>query len=648
MLLTSKQRSNSPAEPGLPARRLPIGAEPRPEGTHFRVWAPAAQRVAVVYEMGNRSTKEAALTAAPDGYFEGLISDVAAGVLYRYRLDDRPTLLPDPASRFQPEGPQGPSEVIDPNSFVWSDAGWSGVSRQGQVVYEMHLGTFTPEGTWGSALEQLRHLAEVGVTVVELLPVADFKGNFGWGYDGIHYFAPTRLYGRPDDARRFVDAAHRLGIGVILDVVYNHFGPGGEYLTEFSKTYCSSRHKTDWGPALNLDDDGSAPVREFVLANVAYWLEEFHLDGFRVDATQDIHDDSDEHILTAMVRHARQRFPQRSLYFVAENEPQDVRIVQPTDRGGHGFDAMWNDDFHHSAMVALTGRNEAYYMDYRGTPQELISACKRGFLYQGQRYAWQKHRRGTPTTGLPPWAFVTFLQNHDQIANSARGLRCHLLTSPGRYRALTALWLLGPGTPMLFQGQEFAASSPFFYFADHEGDLAKAVCEGRLDFLGQFASLKDSAVRDVVARPHDPATFQRCKLDPRERTTHAPILALHRDLLRLRRDDAAIRAGNIDGAVVGPEALVLRFFGAGGDDRLLVVNLGRDVPFAPAPEPLLAPPLSGRWQVSFTSEDPRYGGVGIGPVETEEAGWFFPAHAAVLLRSVPLNTMSEGAERAKP
>ena len=640
MLLT-KQRPNPPAESRANARRLPIGAEPGPEGTHFRVWAPAAKRVAVVLEQDSGASEDAELRAAPDGYFEGLIPDVAAGTRYRYRLDDRPTLLPDPASRFQPAGPQGPSEVIDPSAFTWSDTGWSGVRRDGQVVYEMHVGTFTLAGAWRAALEQLQQLAEVGVTVIELLPVADFRGNFGWGYDGIHYFAPTRLYGRPDDFRQFVDTAHRLGIGVILDVVYNHFGPGGEYHSEFSATYCSNRHKTDWGPAFNFDDDGSAPVREFVVANMAYWLDEFHLDGFRVDATQDIHDDSDEHILTEMVREARRRFPKRSLYLVAENEPQHVRIVQPLDRGGHGFDAAWNDDFHHSAMVALTGRNEAYYMDYHGTPQELISACKRGFLYQGQRYAWQKHRRGTPTAGLPPTSWVTFLQNHDQIANSARGLRCHLLTSPGRYRALTALFLLGPGTPMLFQGQEFAASSPFCYFADHDGDLSKAVHQGRLEFLGQFASIRDNAVREVVPRPDDPATFERCKLDWREWTSHAPIVALHRDLLRLRREDATIRAANIDGAVVGPEAFVLRYFGHAGNDRLLLVNLGRDFPFTPAPEPLLAPPVNSSWQVAFSSEDPRYGGGGIGPVETEETGWFFPGHAAVLLRSVPLQTMAE-------
>lgn len=646
MLLIAQQRSNDLAESRRPARRIPVGAEPGREGTRFRVWAPSAKRVAVVIEKEDGVVQEAALPAMPDGYFEGLIPEVVAGACYRFRLDDRRPLLPDPASRFQPRGPQGPSEVIDPTTFAWTDAGWGGLRRDGQVVYEMHVGTLTPEGTWRAALERLRHLADVGVTVVELLPVADFRGNFGWGYDGIHLFAPTRLYGRPDDFRRFVDAAHRLGIGVILDVVYNHFGPGSECLSEFSMAYCSSRHKTDWGPAFNFDGDGSAPVREFVLANIAYWLDEFHLDGFRVDATQDIHDESEEHILSALVRHARGRVPMRSLLIVAENEPQQVRLVQPLDRGGHGFDAMWNDDFHHCAMAAVTGRNEAYYMDYHGTPQELISTCKRGFLYQGQRYAWQKKRRGTPTAGLPPSSWVTYLQNHDQIANSARGLRCHLLTSPGRYRALTALLLLGPGTPMLFQGQEFAASSPFCYFADQDGELVEAVHKGRLDFLGQFPSVRDPAVRDVVARPHDPATFERCKLDWRERTTHAPIVALHRDLLRLRREDAVIRAANIDGAVVGAEALALRYFGRPGHDRLLLVNLGRDLHFAPAPEPLLAPPADSRWQVCLSSEDPRYGGGGTGPVETEEAGWFFPGHAAVLLRSIPMDTMVEAAERA--
>ena len=353
----------------------------------------------------------------------------------------------------------------------------------------MHVGTFTPAGTWEAAIEELPALAELGVTVLEIMPIADFSGRFGWGYDGVNLFAPTRLYGTPDDCRRFIDQAHALGLGVILDVVYNHLGADGNFLAQFSPEYFTDRYTTDWGQAINYEDEQAGPVREFFLANADYWIEEFHCDGLRLDATQNIYDTSADHILTAIARRVRHAAPGRATLLVAENEPQHTKLVRPPERGGYGLDVLWNDDFHHSAMVALTGRRAAYYSDYRGTPQEFISALKWGYLYQGQRYTWQQQRRGTPAFDLKPAAFVTFLQNHDQIANSGRGLRCHVLTSPGHYKALTALLLLGPGTPMLFQGQEFAASSPFYFFADCTGELARLTSQGRAAFLSQFPNL---------------------------------------------------------------------------------------------------------------------------------------------------------------
>jgi maltooligosyltrehalose trehalohydrolase len=324
--------------------------------------------------------------------------------------------------------------VIDPDAFTWTDTRWPGVAREGQVVYEMHIGTFTTAGTWQAAAQELPELARAGITVVEVLPVADFAGDFGWGYDGVDFFAPTRLYGRPEDFRAFVDRAHSVGVGVILDVVYNHFGPDGNYLGQFSADYASTRHRTDWGASINFDGDGSAAVREFFVSNAGYWIDEFHLDGLRLDATQDIHDDSPEHVLMAIAHRARARAGPRSVLLVAENEPQDARLVRPVAAGGYGLDALWNDDFHHSARVALTGRAEAYYSDYAGTPQEMISAVKRGYLYQGQRYAWQEKRRGRPAGDIAPTSFVNFIQNHDQVANSWRA-RGHQLTSPGQYRA---------------------------------------------------------------------------------------------------------------------------------------------------------------------------------------------------------------------
>jgi len=615
---------------GKAGRRLPIGCEPTADGALFRVWAPKRRRVEVVFD---EKPERVELAAERGGYFAGLVPWARAGMRYRFALEGGAKRFPDPASRFQPEGPHGPSEIVDPDAFQWSDAAWKGVDLAGQVLYEMHVGTFTREGTWTAAAAQLGELAPLGVTVVEVMPVADFPGRFGWGYDGVDWFAPTRLYGRPDDFRRFVDRAHALGLGVILDVVYNHFGPDGNYVSEFSDGYFSRKHKTDWGTAINYDGEDSHGAREFVLANVNHWIREYHLDGLRLDATQDIFDESGIHILGEISRAVRAAAKGRSTIVVAENEPQHVQLVRPASAGGHGLDALWNDDFHHSAMVALTGKNEAYYRDYRGRPQEFISAAKWGYLYQGQWYAWQSKSRGKPALGVHPAVFVTYFQNHDQIANSGRGLRAHRITSPGRHRAMTALQLLLPSTPMLFQGQEFASSAPFLFFGDHRPELAQRVFEGRKRFLAQFPSLALSEAQAMLDDPAQLSTFEKCKLDFAERSSHADIYRLHRDLLALRRTDPVFRAqrlGGVDGAVLGPDAFVLRYFGGNDGDRLVIVNLGHQIEGEPAPEPLLAPPEGGSWRECFNSEDVRYGGSGAAPVGIEK-GFGLPAECAVVL-----------------
>jgi maltooligosyltrehalose trehalohydrolase len=620
-----------------PRRRLPVGAEVLPGGgVHFRVWAPLRRKVEVVLEasQGLRAPQKFELEEEPDGYFSGAVEQAGAGALYRLRLDGEDS-FPDPASRFQPEGPHGPSQVIDPCGFNWGDAEWKGARIAGQVIYEMHVGTFTREGTWEAASRELRELARVGITVIEVMPVAEFSGRYGWGYDGVDLFAPTRLYGTPDDFRRFVDRAHAASVSVILDVVYNHLGPDGCYLGQFSKDYFTDRYETEWGQAINFDGENSAPAREFFASNAAYWIDEFHLDGLRLDATQSIHDNSTPHILAEITARAREAAMGRSIIVVAENEPQETKMVRSAELGGYGMDALWNDDLHHSAMVALTGRNEAYYTDHLGSPQEFVSAVKYGYLFQGQRYTWQKKRRGTPALDLKPPAFVTFIQNHDQVANSGTGARVHQLTSPGRYRALTSLLLLAPGTPMLFQGQEFAASSPFLYFADHKAGLAELVSKGRKEFVKQFPSLALEETQKQLADPADLRTFERCRLDFAERERNRNVYEMHHDLLKLRREDPVISrqgAGGFDGAVLGNEAFLVRFF-AEGDDRLLIVNFGRDLRLDPAPEPLLAPPENRRWQVLWTSEDQRYGGMGTPDVDTEE-GWRIQGHAAVLLLPV--------------
>jgi len=624
---------NTVASPLSTQRRFPIGVEVLGAGAaSFRVWAPRCERVAVV--IGQQPCREVILAQESNGYFAGTVSDVVPGTLYRYRLDGGETLQPDPASRSQPQGHDGPSALVDPSCYAWTDDAWKGVALKGQVIYEMHIGTYTKEGTWRAAARELPWLANLGVTLLEVMPVGEFPGRYGWGYDVVHFFAPTHLYGTPDDMRAFVDRAHALGMGVILDVVYNHCASVGNFLDRYACEYFTDRHENEWGNAFNFDGPRALPVREFILTNVEYWIREFRLDGFRLDATQTIFDASPTHIIAEIGERARLAAGDRRVVVIAENEPQHVELTAPVAKGGYGLDALWNDDLHHSARVAMTGRREAYYVDYRGTPQELVSAVKRGFLYQGQYYTWQKKARGTPALGTDPARFVVFLQNHDQVANSTRGLRIHELADPGCVRACTALMLLAPGTPMLFQGQEFAASTPFLYFADNEPDTAAVVKQGRQDFLSQFRSV--AAGGHVCMRdPSALSTFERCKLDLDERGTHAAAVALHRDLLRLRRDDpvfSAQREGRVDGALLGGEAFVLRFFGGGEEegDRLLIVNLGAQLDYTPMPEPLLAPPRLRHWRLTWSSEDVRYGGDGT-PHPCIDGSWQIPAHAALVL-----------------
>ena len=607
--------------------RLGLGAESCAEGVRFRVWAPKCHGVEVLIENGCAVS----LTPEAGGYFSGVVSEAAAGALYRYRLDGEGS-FPDPCSRFQPKGPHGPSMVVDPRAYKWHDEDWLGITMAGQVIYELHVGTFTKEGTFAAAARELEELKQLGMTVIEVMPVAEFPGKRSWGYDGVNLYAPAHEYGYPGALKRFVDAAHGLGLSVILDVVYNHLGPDGNYLGAYSDHYFTDRYETDWGAAINFDGPESKEVREFFIRNACYWIAEFHMDGLRLDATDSIYDSGPIHVLSELSQRAREAGKPRNIILAAENEKQDVRLITPVAKGGYGLDAIWNDDFHHTAMVALTGRREAYYTDYRGTSQELLSAVKRGFLYQGQHYKWQNQARGTPVTTQPPSAFVCFLQNHDQIANSLRGNRLHALTSPGRYRALTAVLLLAPGTPMLFMGQEFWASSPFLFFTDH-GDLADTVYQGRKKFLSQFPSIGSLEAQEHVPHPNLASTFEASKVDLSERTTHAGIYRFHRDLLRIRREDSVIAAQSrerLEGATFSRDAFVLRFFGQDGDDRLLVVNLGADLDYDPAPEPLLAPPSGGRWQVLWSSDAPRYGGPGIVNPCREE-GWKLPGESAVLL-----------------
>jgi maltooligosyltrehalose trehalohydrolase len=623
-------------------RQYVVGAELAGDGlVSVRVWAPDRKRVTVVMD-GHDTMLDPDPDGFPgvisDGYFRGLAKG-QAGSRYGFRLDDDTRLYADPASRSQPDGPHGLSEIVDPSSYAWQDARWPGISLQGQVLYELHVGTFTPDGTWATAIPHLERLHALGITTIQMMPVADFPGEFGWGYDGVNWFAPTRLYGRPDDLRAFIDAAHQHGLGVILDAVYNHLGPDGNYLSRFGRDYFTERYSNEWGEAINFDGPRAFGARELVLANVEHWIREYHFDGFRLDATQQIFDASDDHVLAALVTRARHAAGDRRIVIIAENEAQDARLARPAAVGGYGLDALYNDDFHHSARVALTGIREAYYSDYRGTSQELLSAAVRGFLFQGQRFRWHGKNRGTPALDLVPRQFICFLENHDQVANSTTGERMCELSAPGQLRALTALLLLGPGTPLLFQGQESGSTSPFMYFAHHEGDLGAGVRRGRLEFLGQFTRFEATS---SAARELDPtarSTFEACRL-PHEPTGRAQRLwRLHADLLRLRRADTTIAlqgAGGLAGATLDERALVLRFFSSkgapDGDDRLLVVNLGAEIDLATVAEPLVAPPVrpaGASWTVLWSSEAVAYGGGGTPPWQPDR--WPVPGHAALLL-----------------
>lgn len=610
------------------------GTFPRGDSTRFVLWAPEARRVELV--LAGAHPRELPMEPIGEGYVAATVP-APPGTRYGFRVDGEGP-WPDPCSRSQPDGPHALSAVVDPALFRWTDAAWPGISMRGQVLYELHIGTFTAEGTFDAAREALPRLAQLGITTLELMPVAEFPGRFNWGYDGVQPFAPFHGYGTPESLARLVDAAHASGLGVLLDVVYNHLGPDGNYLGKFSPHYFTQRYANEWGDALNFDGPQSEGVRRFFIENARYWIEAFHFDGLRLDATQSIHDAGDPHVLAEIAIAAREAAGSRQIVLIGENEPQDVRCLRAISEGGHGLDGLWNDDFHHSARVAASGFHHGYFADYRGTAQELLSAVKHGFLYQGQWYRWQNKRRGTPVTREPAQSFVVFTQNHDQVANTFDGRRPTSLTSAAKDRALTALLLLGPQTPLLFMGQEFGASTPFPFFADHGAALRAAVREGRSDFLAQFPAFGSSQARALIPDPAAIATFESARLRDDERERNVPAVALHRDLLALRREEPLLRLQDrfsIEGAVLCESAFVLRWRGDGlQGDRLLVLNLGPERELTPAPEPLLAPPAGQDWRCAWDSEDPRYGGMGIAPLY-EDGRWHLRPEHASFWRSQP-------------
>ena len=554
-----------------------MGATPTVDGVRFRVWAPVALRVEVELDDGRR----VALQAQHDGLWSGLVGGAGPGTRYRYRLDDHLS-RPDPYSRSQPEGVHGPSEVVDPDAFEWHDASWRGMGIQGAVIYELHVGTATPEGTFDSLVTQLPRLHSLGVTAIEPMPVVEFPGARNWGYDGVDAFAVSRAYGGPEALKRLVDAAHAHGIGVILDVVYNHLGPDGNYLRDFSPDYFTDRYQTPWGAAINYDGPHSEWVRKLVVDNARFWIDEYHADGLRLDATHAIFDRSPTHVLAELTQAVRASTPaEREIVLIAETSENDVRYLRPVEEGGFGLDAVWADDFHHSLRRYLAGDHEGYYANYEGTLEEVANCIRQGWLYEGQpTRSGKQEPRGTRARDRPAWQFVYVLQNHDQVGNRAFGERLHHQIGLERFAAASALLLFLPFTPMLFMGEEFGASTPFQYFTDHNPELGRLVTEGRRREFRAFSAFADPAARERIPDPQAESTFGNSKLPLVEIGSPAAawLQSLYARLIALRTTDPVLRdqaRERTESRVLSRDVLAVRRW-RGDQERLLLVNFGDD------------------------------------------------------------------------
>lgn len=578
-------------------------------GVHYSVWAPQRSGLEVHVQSSHRSALRALpLVPNSDGFHQVLDPEGRAGDRYQFLVNEM--RLPDPASRAQAGTVHESSLVVGPSSFRWSDQGWQRPDFREVVIYELHVGTFTPAGTFRGAIEKLPYLRELGVNAIELMPIADFPGNRSWGYDGVLIYAPARAYGSPDDLRALIDAAHAHGLAVILDAVYNHFGPDGNYLGLYSARFSTPRHHTPWGAGFNFDDEDADPVREFFVGNPVYWMEEFHFDGFRLDATHEIADDSPKHILAEMAEaiHAR------GGYVIGEDARNKREMLLPRADGGMGFDAVWADDFHHIARVSQTRETEAYFQHYRGTPGELADTLQHGWHYRGQKSLATGMVRGSDSVGLPPSGFLHCISNHDQVGNRAFGQRLSDYTTPAAYRALSMLLCLSPYTPMIFMGQEWAASTPFLFFTDHHAELGRLITEGRRREFSAFTDFRDPATRAKIPDPQAEDTFQASKLnwDELPGPQHAQMLTLYRECLRLRRANRAFRPGLsacVRAEVISGGIVAVRLFGPEGE-FLLALSLGAKGTVDLNLEPLAALSDGKRWDMTICSEEPRFGGNG--------------------------------------
>jgi malto-oligosyltrehalose trehalohydrolase len=554
---------------------LPFGAEPVAEGVRFRLWAPSAAEVRCAID--GAPARDLPMQPEGGGWFSLTTEAARAGSRYRYVVDGM--AVADPASRHQPSDVHGPSEVIDPASYEWRDDAWPGRPWEEIVLYELHTGTFTASGDFAGIARRLDHLARLGVTAVELMPVADFPGRRNWGYDGVLLFAPDSRYGRPEDMKRLVEACHERGIAILLDVVYNHFGPDGNYLHAYAKDFFTRRHPTPWGEAINFDGPASDAVRQFFLHNALYWLEEFHLDGLRFDAVHAIRDDRSPDILTEIAQAIRTRFAgERPIHLILENDANNAHWLERTDGVPRLYTAQWSDDIHHALRVLTTGKTDGYYADYAERPADKLGrALAEGFAYQGAASAFRGGRkRGTLSAQLPPTAFLCFVQNHDQVGNDAFGTRIVRQAGTDAIHAAVAISLLSPHVPMLFMGEEWGADQPFCFFCDFTGDLAVAVREGRRREFASSAGFQDPAMRERIPDPGAEATFAASVLDwsALDQPAHAAWLERYRRMIALRTREIVPRLPRTRGHAGRWRALgeaVLRVDWMLGDGSLLAL-----------------------------------------------------------------------------
>lgn len=558
--------------------RMPFGAEVRADGSiRFRLFAPTADKVRVEIEGSDEPMR---MNAIGDGWHELVTKEASAGSLYRYVLPDG-TKVADPASRFQPQDVNGPSEVIAAGNYLWQDTEWGGRAWHEAVIYELHIGAFTPEGTFRAAIEKLDHLVSLGVTVIEIMPIGDFAGRRGWGYDGVLMYAPDSAYGRPEDLKALVEAAHARGLAVMLDVVYNHFGPEGNMLPSYFPNLLTEHHKTSWGSAVNFDGEQSEIVRELVIHNALYWIEEYHFDGLRLDAVHAILDDGPKHILSELAERVHGLDIPYPIHLVLENENnQASRLTRDAEGKPEHFTAQWNDDVHHVLHTAATHEDAGYYADYEGDTKLLGRALAEGFAYQGEAMTCTGKPRGERCAHLPPTAFIAFIQNHDQIGNRAFGERISDITNQDALKALAAIYLLLPQIPMIFMGEEWRSDQPFPYFCDFHGELADKVREGRRNEFKSFPEFQDPKKRDSIPDPLDEGTFLSAKLDWEKisEPEHTECLARHRNLLQIRREQIIPLLGCITGnagsfQVIGPGAVLVRWKIQDGRELRLYANI---------------------------------------------------------------------------